>query len=122
MHTGFASRENDTMTHAAPKPECFEVTIADHVAHVRLSRPEKLNAMSRAFWSELPVIVRDIDDNARARAIVISSTGKHFSAGMDLDVFAGNGALQASTGKDAHVENEASPSGQGVAEHVFLPG
>jgi enoyl-CoA hydratase len=95
------------MTHAAPKPECFEVTIADHVAHVRLSRPEKLNAMNRAFWSELPVIVRDIDDNARACAIVISSTGKHFSAGMDLDVFADNGALQASTGKDPHVANEA---------------
>jgi enoyl-CoA hydratase len=63
--------------------------------------------MSRAFWSELPVIVRDIDDNARARAIVISSTGKHFSAGMDLDVFADNGALQGSTGKDPHVANEA---------------
>jgi enoyl-CoA hydratase len=35
----------------------------------------------------LPAIVRDIDDNARARVIVISSTGKHFSAGMDLAVF-----------------------------------
>ena len=27
------------------KPECFEVGIADGVAHVRLNRPEKLNAM-----------------------------------------------------------------------------
>jgi enoyl-CoA hydratase len=46
-----------------------------------------MNAMNRAFWNELPAIVRDIDDNARARCIVISSTGKHFSAGMDLSVF-----------------------------------
>jgi enoyl-CoA hydratase len=89
------------------KPECFEVGIADGVAHLRLNRPDKLNAMGRAFWSELPAIVRDIDDNARARAIVISSTGKHFCAGMDLEVFADNGALQGGAGRDPHVDNEA---------------
>lgn len=66
---------------------CFDVDIADNVAHIRLKRPEALNAMNRAFWNELPAIVGDIDDNARARCIVISSTGKHFSAGMDLSVF-----------------------------------
>jgi enoyl-CoA hydratase len=66
---------------------CFTVSIEDGVAHIQLTRPEKMNAMNRAFWNELPAIVRDIDDNARARCIVISSTGKHFSAGMDLGVF-----------------------------------
>ncbi|MBL8773613.1 MAG: crotonase/enoyl-CoA hydratase family protein [Phenylobacterium sp.] len=70
---------------------CFDVTLVGKVAHIRLNRPEAFNAMNRAFWSELPAIVRDIDDNARARAIVISSTGKHFSAGMDLQNFAGVG-------------------------------
>ena len=39
------------------------------------------------FWSELPEIVRTLDDAGEARAIVISSTGKHFTAGMDLAVF-----------------------------------
>jgi enoyl-CoA hydratase len=68
---------------------CFAVTREDQVAHIRLNRPDAFNAMNRAFWSELPAIVRDIDDNARARAIVISSTGKHFSAGMDLENFSG---------------------------------
>ena len=43
--------------------------------------------MNRAFWSELPAIVNKINDEGSARAIVISSTGKHFSAGMDLSVF-----------------------------------
>ena len=38
--------------------------------------------------------------------IVISSTGKHFSAGMDLEVFADNGAL-ASAQQDPHVASEA---------------
>ena len=66
---------------------CFSVSIEDGVAHIQLNRPDAFNAMNRAFWNELPAIVRDIDDNARARCIVITSTGKHFSAGMDLSVF-----------------------------------
>ena len=86
--------------------EFFDVTIDASVAHLRLARPDHLNSMARGFWSELPAIVRDIDENARARVIVLSSTGKHFSAGMDLSVFAENGAL-AETAPDPHVANEA---------------
>ena len=37
--------------------------------------------------SDLPKIINEIDHDALARVIVISSTGKHFSAGMDLSVF-----------------------------------
>jgi enoyl-CoA hydratase len=68
---------------------CFSVEIKDKVAHIRLNRPAQLNTMIPEFWRELPEIVRDIDENAKARAIVISSTGKHFSGGMDLAVFTG---------------------------------
>jgi enoyl-CoA hydratase len=67
--------------------ECFKVEIADGIAHIVLNRPEKMNAMNRAFWRELPSIVEEIDQGALARVIVISSTGKHFTAGMDLSVF-----------------------------------
>ena len=66
---------------------CFNVKIAKGIAHVELKRGEELNTMVPEFWRELPEIVKDIDDGARARVIVISSTGKHFSAGMDLSVF-----------------------------------
>jgi enoyl-CoA hydratase len=71
---------------------CFEVEITGKVAHLRLSRPDELNSMIPAFWTELPKIVSDIDDDASARVIVVSSTGKHFSAGMDLSVFTGGNA------------------------------
>lgn len=67
--------------------ECFTVEIANKIAHITLNRPDQFNAMNRAFWRELPEIVREIDDNALARVIVVSSTGKHFTAGMDLSVF-----------------------------------
>ncbi len=66
---------------------CFNVEIEGGIAHLQLKRAEELNTMVPDFWRELPQIVRDIDDEAKARVIVISSTGKHFSAGMDLSVF-----------------------------------
>ena len=70
-------------------PTCFDVDVADKVAHVRLNRPDELNTMTAAFWRELPEIVTRISDQAIARVVVLSSTGKHFSAGMDLSVFGG---------------------------------
>ena len=72
---------------------CFEVSIEDHVAHIQMSRPNEMNSMNKAFWKELPVLVNKIDEEALARAIVISSTGKHFSAGMDLGVFMSGDAV-----------------------------
>jgi len=67
--------------------ECFEVTITDQVANVVLNRPQKRNSMNAAFWRELPAIIRDIDHGSKARAIVISSTGPHFSSGLDITAF-----------------------------------
>jgi len=78
--------------------ECFEVTIANKVAHIQLKRPDAFNSMIASFWTELPQIVREIDASASARAIVISSTGKHFSAGMDLEVFSGGSSLSVGSG------------------------
>ena len=66
---------------------CFDLTIEDKVAHIRFNRPEAANSMNRAFWSELPAIVNEISDEARARCIVISAMGKHFCSGMDLSLF-----------------------------------
>lgn len=85
---------------------CFDVAIADHIAHITLKRPDAFNSMIRDFWNELPDIVRDIDDNARARVIVISSTGKHFCAGMDLGVFTDGQGVAAASG-DRHVQAES---------------
>ena len=66
---------------------CFNVETTGNIAHIQLKRGDELNTMVPEFWTELPQIVRDIDDNAKARVIVISSTGKHFSAGMHLSAF-----------------------------------
>jgi len=87
------------------EPTCFTLSIENNVAHIVLNRPEALNAMNRAFWNELPALIRDIDDNARARVIIISSTGKHFTAGMDTSVFT-DGEGVSGSGADQYVRAE----------------
>ena len=86
---------------------CFDLEIADHVAHLRLNRPQALNSMVPDFWRELPAIVRDVDRNAKARVIVLSSTGKHFCAGMDLSVFTDGNAATEVGERDRFVRGEA---------------
>ena len=85
---------------------CFDIKIENNIARIVLNRPEAFNSMPRAFWNELPEIVRDIDDNAKARVIVVSSTGKHFTAGMDLSVFTDGDGVSASGG-DPYARAEA---------------
>jgi enoyl-CoA hydratase len=85
---------------------CFKLSIENNIAHIVLNRPEAMNAMPRAFWNELPAIVNDINDNAKARVIVISSTGKHFTAGMDISVLTDGEGIAASGG-DQYARAEA---------------
>jgi enoyl-CoA hydratase len=72
--------------------ECFRLETTNDVAHLRMSRPERRNAMSAAFWRELPEIVRQLEGEERTRVLIISSTGPHFCAGLDVSMF-GSGAL-----------------------------
>ncbi len=72
--------------------ECFRVDVQDHVAQVTMCRPAKRNSMIPAFWVELPSLIRRLDDEAKARVIVISAEGPHFTGGIDLAMFAGMGS------------------------------
>ena len=75
--------------------KCFDVSIENNIAHIVMSRPEKRNAMIKEFWMELPEIIRDIDNNSKARVIVLSSTGPVFSAGIDIGMFSSDiGAIR----------------------------
>lgn len=80
---------------------CFTLTEQDHIAHLVLNRPEALNTMNPAFWRELDAVLTRLHDEGTARALVISSTGKHFSAGMALETFGGDIAM-----------DDASPEGR----------
>jgi enoyl-CoA hydratase len=89
--------------------ECFELELKDHVAQLRLCRPQALNSMTPAFWRELPEVVNRLSDEGEARVIVLSSTGKHFTAGMDLAVFQGEGGVANAQSESGASERQLEP-------------
>jgi enoyl-CoA hydratase len=75
----------------------FELSHDGAIANLTLNRPERMNTMAPAFFPAMRDAVRELDDAGTTRVLVISSTGKHFSAGMSLEVFAGDGLQVATT-------------------------
>ena len=69
------------------KYSCFELSKNGHIANLILNRPDEFNTMIRKFWVELPEVLREINRDSEIRVVIISSTGKHFCAGMDLAAF-----------------------------------
>ena len=65
----------------------FDVEINNSIAHIRFNRPEKRNSMNEDFWRLFPKEVEELDDSGEIRALIVSSTGPHFSAGIDLSMF-----------------------------------
>ena len=86
--------------------ECFELEVANGIAHIRLNRPEKANSMIPSFWTELPAAVNTLSREASARVLVISAEGKHFSSGMDISVFT-DGGLDSPAGTNPSIGAEA---------------
>ena len=73
--------------------QCFTLTTENHIAHLILNQPEALNTLHPTFWRELDEVLTALHKQVDARVLLISSTGKHFSAGMALETFAGAVAL-----------------------------
>jgi methylglutaconyl-CoA hydratase len=63
-------------------------SIEDSVARITLNRPEKRNALNEAVVAGLKDALRQANDDAAVRVVVISGAGQDFCSGADL------GALQ----------------------------
>lgn len=86
-----------------PALSCFQLTVENHIAQLVLNRPEAMNTMGPTFWRELDAVLDHLNRGQDTRVLVLSSTGRHFSAGMALDVF--GGAIQMD---DASAEGRAA--------------
>lgn len=64
------------------------VTMTDGVADVRLSRPEKMNALDQAMFEALVETGSRLVSQPGLRAVVISGEGRAFCAGLDMGRFA----------------------------------
>ncbi len=86
----------------------FTLATDNAITHLQLNRPERLNTLTPAFFPALRDAVRSLHDSGDARVLVISSTGKHFCAGMALDVFASDDALLVTTTARARLSFQES--------------
>lgn len=72
-------------------PELVTLDIENHVAHVRLNRPDKMNALSWDMFDAIIAMGKTVANDKSIRAVVLSGEGRGFCAGMDLENFAGGG-------------------------------
>ena len=68
------------------------VEIRDHVAHVTLTRADKMNAVDNAMLKAIIAAVKEVEASD-ARAVVLSGEGKSFCAGLDVMSFAAMGQM-----------------------------
>jgi enoyl-CoA hydratase len=66
--------------------ESLLLEIENHIAHVKINRPEKANALNSLAWKELEDVFGELDENDEIRVIILSGEGKHFCSGIDLSL------------------------------------
>jgi enoyl-CoA hydratase/carnithine racemase len=65
-------------------PELVTCAVTDGIAHVRLARPEKLNALTLQTLEELVAAAHGLRRDRTLRAVVLSGEGDSFCAGLDF--------------------------------------
>lgn len=66
------------------EPRRVETEIRDHVAYVRLSRPDKLNGLDLPMLDQLVRAARELRGDRSLRAVILLGDGPAFSAGLDF--------------------------------------
>mmetsp|Transcript_12543 Transcript_12543/g.22743 ORF Transcript_12543/g.22743 Transcript_12543/m.22743 type:complete len:121 (-) Transcript_12543:820-1182(-) len=71
------------MSSQSPSPR-VSVTYSNEkkVAHVALSRPEKLNSLDLAMFEAIAATAKELRSDSGLRAIIISGEGRAFCSGM----------------------------------------
>jgi enoyl-CoA hydratase len=69
-----------------PATSTLEIEIEGAIASVALNRPEKANSMNAPMWAELQSVFTFCDTTDAIRAVILRGQGKHFCAGIDLEM------------------------------------
>lgn len=65
-----------------------KVTLTAHIAHVRLNRPDKMNALDPLMFDAIIAAGQAVRDTGGVRVVVLSGAGRAFCAGLDTASFA----------------------------------
>ena len=71
--------------------ETLTVSLVDHIATIRLNRPDKANAMNLSMWHEIRQAFKWVDATPEARVAILEGEGKLFTSGIDLQMMMGMG-------------------------------
>ena len=61
-----------------------KVTKKDHIAVVTMNRPEALNALNKAVFTDLEVALDDVERDDEVYVVIITGAGRAFIAGADI--------------------------------------
>ncbi|KAI8942800.1 hypothetical protein NX059_000843 [Plenodomus lindquistii] len=92
----------------AYQKEFFNVTFpAEHVAHVEINRPEKMNAFKEIMWLNLSAIFQKLSRDPFIRAIILTGAGpRAFTAGLDIQSASAGPILSAADTDPARKAND----------------
>ena len=104
--------------------ERISVTLRDGVADVRLTRPDKMNALDEAMFTALIDTGERLKTERGVRAVVLSGEGRAFCAGLDMGNFAkmasGERKPGGSSAGGALVTADRTPGGSNRAQHAVM--
>jgi enoyl-CoA hydratase/carnithine racemase len=69
--------------------EHFDLDVSDGVATVRLSRPDKLNALTFDTYADLRDLLGELPHLGDVRVVVVTGSGRGFCSGGDVDEIIG---------------------------------
>ena len=77
------------------------IAVTGGIADVRLSRPDKMNALDPAMFEAIGAVIDQLATRADVRCVVLSGEGRAFCAGLDMASMAAGGS-----GLSRHDRNE----------------
>lgn len=103
--------------------ELVKITVKNHVADVRLNRPEKYNALSPDMFRAIIEAGKTVAKDTNIRAVVLSGEGRGFCAGLDFQGFVEmgkEGGLDLLQGDPDQIANNAQMPGM-IWKQVPVP-
>ncbi|MDJ0866173.1 MAG: crotonase/enoyl-CoA hydratase family protein [Myxococcota bacterium] len=94
--------------------------IEDGIAHVRMNRPEKKNALDSGMFEGLRTAAQQLAEDRSVRAVVLSGAGDSFCSGLDFTSFGdmASGALDADNEAVQETARDLSPEGANRAQQL----
>jgi len=65
----------------------IKLNVDNYIAHVILSRPDKMNALDNAMFEAIPMVGERLRADPSIRVVVVSGDGGNFCAGLDKSNF-----------------------------------